>query len=558
MTRPRPAQHKPTVPVWGQVRLLGETPQEIVDFVRENPWGRKPLRRFDCGVINKAPAAPLPYAPRHKFVVIGDSLSHGFQHFAVHNTNLSWGAILAAEAGAEFNTPDFSFGTGMPINLESLTRTLDALGHPHLPISQLPRTLLALRRELAETYDTWQWGTGRLLPYSPTPGVRIHALAQWGFDVLDALEHTEMSKRDAMKRSWRNPVAPFLGDADTLSSARVLSYVHDQHGAPISLVKGAAELGRDGGIDTLIVALGANNALGTVKDLKVNWSDTGHDDLNAKTKAGYNLWRPEHFREVYSKLLEEVSAINAQRVVLCTVPHVTIAPLARGVGNKSHEGSRYFQYYTHPWIEDRDFQPTRDAHLTAMEARAIDGAIDCYNTFIEEAVREARLAGKDWYCYDLATLLDQLAWRRYIDDEKARPPWWHKATLPPELDAVSPELDTRFFKSEPHRYRRNGHHEHSGRRVAGGWFGLDGVHPTTTGYALLAWKMANQLHKVGVEFPNVNANGTVQFDWERWIAADTLISRPPRTVSAALNRIAQADNLFDRYIAPVRELARGR
>ena len=56
--------------------------------------------------------------------------------------------------------------------------------------------------------------------------------------------------------------------------------------------------------------------------------------------------------------------IPAQRVVLTTVPHVTIAPIASGVnpddpGEKWRPGSRYFPYYTDPWIDDDDFRPSQ-------------------------------------------------------------------------------------------------------------------------------------------------------------------------------------------------------
>src|SRR5438105_1827157 len=44
---------------------------------------------------------PRPEGPagRHRLVVLGDSLSHGYQSDAIFNTDLSWPAMIAAELG---------------------------------------------------------------------------------------------------------------------------------------------------------------------------------------------------------------------------------------------------------------------------------------------------------------------------------------------------------------------------------------------------------------------------------------------------------------------------
>lgn len=85
----------------------------------------------------------------------------------------------------------------------------------------------------------------------------------------------------------------------------------------------------------------------------MKWSDTGYDTLDGK--SAYNVWRPTHFALEYGRLVEAVRAIPARRVVLATVPHVTVAPIANGVnpqrpGQKRRPGSRYFPYCTDPRI----------------------------------------------------------------------------------------------------------------------------------------------------------------------------------------------------------------
>ncbi len=95
-------------------------------------------------------------------------------------------------------------------------------------------------------------------------------------------------------------------------------------------------------------------------------------------------------------LRAEVERVAARHVIWATVPHVTVAPIARGVGGKVAPGSRYFPYYTRPWVADADFDPDEDPHITAAEARAVDYAIDLYNEAITDTVarrprRRARL-----------------------------------------------------------------------------------------------------------------------------------------------------------------------
>ena len=169
---------------------------------------------------------------------------------------------------------------------------------------------------------------------------------------------------------------------------------------------------------------------------------------------------------------------------------MTVPPIARGLGTKIEPGSRcYFPYYTRPWISERNFDPRQDPHLTSQEVRAIDSAIDQYNDAIVDVVSAARTDGVDWYVYDVAGLLDRLAQRRYIDDILARPPWWQPYPLPPELQALTPVPDSRFLTGDGR-----------GGRATGGLFSLDGVHPTTVGYGILAQELITVMRRAGVDF----------------------------------------------------------
>ncbi len=286
--------------------------------------------------------------------------------------------------------------------------------------------------------------------------------------------------------------------------------------------------------------LGANNALGSVVGLRPCWTVEDYLDLEPgerlATKRAYNVWRPAHFAAEWAMLAERLHAVEAQHVIVGTVPSVTIAPIARGVAGKIRPQSRYFPYYTRPWITDEDFDPARDPHLTAEETRAVDSAIDAYNETIVASVASARRDGLDWYVFDLAGLLDRLATRRYSDSPWARPSWSTPYELPEALRELTPEPNTRFFRSGPRG------------RTDGGLFSLDGVHPTTIGYGLVAQELIRIMQLAGVEFRARDGQvrpGPVIVDFERLVKADTLISRPPAVVSPTLSLLGWLDEQLD-------------
>ncbi|NEP19522.1 MAG: hypothetical protein F6J97_21955, partial [Leptolyngbya sp. SIO4C1] len=125
-----------------------------------------------------------------------------------------------------------------------------------------------------------------------------------------------------------------------------------------------------------------------------------------------NLWRPEHFQTVLQRAMNKVAAIDAKHVFIANIPRVTIPPVSRGVTpgaapNQAQDKDGYFEYYTHFWIWDSDFNPDRHPHLTRDEVREIDAVVDQYNQMIQtEAAR------RGWHVVDMCKVLSQLAFRR--------------------------------------------------------------------------------------------------------------------------------------------------
>jgi hypothetical protein len=487
---------------------LADTPEDVrVTWQARTPV---PTDRADLGIALD-PARP-PHPPRpHRLVVLGDSLSHGFKHGAVFDTHLSWPAILARALGVD----DFRFPTydgplvapGLPINLEYLARALDdRLPSTWLDILGDVQSGLVARAVMDEVEDHWERGSSATPPPADAPV--NHNLAVWGFDIRDALSKTAGRCRAAVaeagdKDQRLNQIPSAPGERSAL---RALAGAGDDDAA----VDLAARLGTEG-IDTLVVALGANNMLGTVLSFDLRWSDEGFDDPDRK--RAYNAWTPEHFVIEYERLVRRVDDIDADRVILWTVPHVTIAPMLRGVGEKM-PGSRYFPRYTRPWIDDRLFDARRHPCLTGDQARIIDSTIDQYNVAIEAHVAAKRRAGKDWLLFDAAGILDRLAYRRYVLDPRSRPDWWTPYELPEAYLDLSPVPDTRNFLSDVLG------------RTQGGLIGLDHIHPTTIGYGLVARELLEIMKRSDLSIPRA-----LELPFAEIAAADSLVDRPPASLA---------------------------
>ena len=495
---------------------------------------REPVTDPTLGIaVPDQPRDPLT----HRLVTIGDSLTHGFQSGAIFNTDLSYPAIIAHEMGiaGRFRFPRYEGHGGLPLNIELLVRVLEQRFGAGIDWWELGLAAFTLRQHMSDVEDWWERGPGSRVPDFNEIN---HNLAVYGWDLRDTLDRTAQVCFDAIGRPKDQLLMQMVENANERTALRVLNFspTHTARNALTPLGQ-AAQLGAQGtGIETLIVLLGANNALATVTRLKVEWSGPGFDTLQGKT--AFTVWRPTHFESELRKLAAEIHNIQARHVIWGTVPHVTIAPVARGVDRKVREGSRYFPFYTRPWIADDDFDDKRDPHITEAEARAIDSTIDQYNWSIEEVVRAARRQGKSWLLLDVAGMLDRLAARRYITSPRARPAWWRKYELPPELKALEPEPDSRFFLADNH-----------GRRLQGGLFSLDGVHPTTIAYGLLAQEFINVMQSAGVRFflpdGRTERTGPVRIDFNRLIRHDTLIADPPRSLRSGLQLLGWIDEKID-------------
>jgi hypothetical protein len=479
--------------------------------------------------------------PKHRLVVLGDSLSQGVQSGAVFTPELSYPAQVAAALGMtpeDFRFPGYTYLGGFPVNIEYLLRRLESSYGDSLNALNVFGAAFSLRSWMDDIEDYWERGRGRDPRHPAGP---YHNLACWGMTADDVLN---LNAGFCMARcsrpvtdDWVNqvPEAAFYRNALT-----VLNPTHDPAGMHRTAILAARDLASGDGIENLIVWLGANNALATMTTLAIRETDdavlSGIPDEANEVREDYNLWRPEHFEAIYGRVAAGVESLQADRVFWGTVPHVTIAPIARGVrqnddprADRLDADPRYFRYYTHFWIGDDVFDPARHPHLTGEQAKYIDGVIDGYNAVIRRAVEGGRSRGRSWFIVDLAAVLERVAYRRYREVGLAPPggsyqfpPGWSQA-----LDhAGVPELTTHYLSAE------------GGKLTRGGLFSLDGIHPTTMGYGLVAHEVVAVMRQAGVEFRNPLTGAAVAdppgIDFAALLGRDTLVRHPPGLLADAI------------------------
>ena len=313
-------------------------------------------------------------SPEHKLVVLGDSISQGFQNGGIYRTDLNFPSFLRNcwEPTPDFDQPIFTAQAGIPLNLEVLARGLsDEFGdsiewQEYLPaISHLYSTLRRVKRY-------WE---GRIKSLKRERELPYHNQSVWGFAMNDAWMVTEEKSRKHIEEQPETySIFDMLPDHAMYVTARlVLNPSFDEKFSQHTQIDNVQYLQDNGGIENLIATMGHNNIIGAASDLKYVLSE--EEDLTQfPSERDYTVYRPEHFEQEYRKFAEKVSQIGAQRVITQTIPYVTIPPVTRGVNaDKSREGhTGYFDYYTRFWIWDEDFDPDKHPHLTKEQAISLD------------------------------------------------------------------------------------------------------------------------------------------------------------------------------------------
>ncbi|MFD1704379.1 hypothetical protein ACFSCV_15330 [Methylopila henanensis] len=470
-----------------------------------------------------------------KLFTIGDSISQGFMSLAAARTELSYSTLLAKCLGLAASTDEYPIPFwgegGLPINIEKLLRSLQRKYGSDIrgPI-EWPLAVATVNGILDDVEDYYERGLGNIA--LPQAGRRqfFPNVSVAGFTVADAWTITprlclERIAADEAKNGGDGffdlPNAAFERTAHA-----VLNPSRDPRFNDYSQLRWLKHHHHSEGVENVVVWLGANNALGTVVRMGVKSTASARKSplkMSLDERNEYNLWTVEHFTEEYEVLMDKLHATLSTgkrdcKVFIATVPAVTIAPLARGVG-ASHEmndpfgtlpSAKYFDRYTY-FLFDHDYARRSGNSLTRDEAHRIDTTIAGYNAAIARLVADynakAPSAGGrkvEYVLVDICAQLLRLAFKR----NDGHPPY----VLPPELVALNEKLgrtvDTVYYTVD-----------RKAKMSAGGVFSLDGVHPTAIGHGLIAREFLEAFAAAGVAAPR-------KLDWNAIVASDSLYSNP--------------------------------
>jgi lysophospholipase L1-like esterase len=485
--------------------------------------------------------------PRPRLAALGDSLTQGFHSGAIHDTGWSFPAIVARALGLQvpldFRVPRIP-GPGLPLNLEDLLRRAEErLGDD----VSLPEWILGFPR-IAHDYidqleDYYERGAG-----APPPKFRgvYHNLAVWGFTANEGTTlHAKLAKRVIEEEEgWIED--DFLGTPSApmyRTARRVLNPGDDPLRALDTQVKALARLAAAEPVDVLVLWLGANDALGPVLTLEVRDMARAEGAIpkSPVKRLAWNLTSEEVFEADFRALVAGVGAALASRgtqVFVGTIPHVTIPPITTGVG--AFDG-KYFDHYARFFVSQESFDPLLHQTLSREDARHIDERIDVFNAAIRRAIaaaneREARRRTRRrlaWHVVDCCAVLDELAVKRQgleATPEQALLRYYARQGITDHpLLRLSPIPSILTLRTDEH-----------GVRTGGGLMSLDGVHPSTIGYGLVAEVFLAAMQKAGV--PDADPR---RVPWSDVIANDHILQRPPRLWDDVLRAGSRHATLWD-------------
>ena len=467
-----------------------------------------------------------------KTFTIGDSTVQGFMSLAAARTQQSFGALIQRQlAPADpYVVPDWPLG-GHPLDMERVFRDLDRRFGPDIRgLIEWGRAFVDVSDHMDRVEDYYERGAGAA--NAPYPGgVRFfHNVAVRSFEAADAWLVTPAICRKLVGQSKPRSDEMLAVPSDSFhrTALRVLNPSNNPEYEDLSALDWLARHAAAEGVENTLLWLGANNALGVILELVARRTPNDPDARPStmtheqRLAAKYNLWHPNDFHVEYAELLRRVTLAHAQnryadwRVFLGNVPFVTIAPLAKGVGQTTRvssqfpniDGKVYFKYYTYFPFEEEDVDEGVPK-LRMHEALQIDEFIARYNDSIRQLVaRQNEALGRErFFVVDLEKILADLAWKRNGGSPRYE--------LPAYVNDLTPRPNTLFY-----------HGRRDGSLESGGIFSLDGVHATPIGQGLLALEYLKVMQAAGVRDADPSA-----LDWPGIVASDSLYQRPLRIMS---------------------------
>jgi hypothetical protein len=477
-----------------------------------------------------------------KLFTIGDSVSQGFMSLAAAQTDNAYSTLIAKRLGLTLKQ-DYFYADwnkkGIPLDIEFIMRELQARYGSNIGGFEWFTVASTINRLVDESEDYYERGDGRADQKYDDKTNFFNNVAVWGFDAADSFQVTPRVCKEMIYNKQRptqdnlfslgpdNPMYrtalkvlnpsldPVFDEFSQLDWLRLHATGVGKPDADKKTITEQQKTGTGEGVENLILWLGANNALGTVINLRINQTPNKmnaagrpHEyDHIKRSLFKWNLWHPEDFKADYGMMIDQVDTIMRNnlakdwKVFIGTVPLVTIAPIAKGVGETTDlafkkyrdgevvsDSSPYFKYYTYFPFEEK-FAIETGKYLTMQDALHIDNCIRAYNQFIFEKVAELNEAHSKtdknspdrYFVVDTSKTLEDLAYKRNYGN----PPY----ELPDALKFLYPPVNTKYY-----------HADTDGKLKQGGLFSLDGVHPTSIGHGILAREFIKKMMGAGVKF----------------------------------------------------------
>jgi hypothetical protein len=483
-----------------------------------------------------------------KLFTIGDSISQGFMSLAAARTDLCYSTLIAQALGlktgsrrehnADYFYPEWK-ENGLPVNLEKIMRALNKQYGVSINGFKWITVARRINEVLDKSEDYYERGEGKEdQPYFGCLDY-FHNISVRGFDIADSwLVTPEICKKQIAMADKKSKNDGFLTGANSAllrTALKVLSPKLDKNFSQLDWLEHHSSTQ---GVDNLILWLGANNVLGTIFTLDIkqtpnNSTKRPYKYSHIKRKAlCWNLWHPEDFEAEYKELLNRVDTImekNKSRhwnVFIGTIPLVTIAPLAKGMGSPIHVPDRgiYYEHYTYfPFNEY--FVHRAGRQLTAQQAIHIDNCIIAYNQTINALISQKnqlhlnRSGRSPYHVVDICKALNNMAWKR----NNGQPPY----QFPDFFNHINPQVDTKYY-----------HADSEGRFCEGGIFSLDGIHPTAIGQGIIAHEFMKVMQSAGISFSN-------SLNWKAIFESDELYNSPISLMPAIYDTAHLAQHIVD-------------
>src|SRR6056297_356650 len=132
---------------------------------------------------------------KHKLVVIGDSLSQGFNNGGIYRTDINFPSFVhrCFEPKPVFEQPSFTAQAGIPLNIEVLVRGLSEKYGDEIELSEFLSASKYMFTTFKRIKKYWEGGMKDLSVDRSTP---YHNQSVWGFNISDSWKVTEKNSRE--------------------------------------------------------------------------------------------------------------------------------------------------------------------------------------------------------------------------------------------------------------------------------------------------------------------------------------------------------------------------